>query len=144
MLNPSDQPELTSSDQASSEQPTPESLDLGLGSIINGIEEDVLNHPWLRSHIYLILTILLCLGAAVYWRYFCEGKLAEVSRLEKKITDMRYRSLITKAALIEYERVGNIMQQIEEHQLQLLPATAPPYLLVDSGQYLSDVAPRTK
>ena len=54
---------------------------------------------------------------------------------EKQITDIRYRSLITTAALIEYERIGNILQELDDHQLPLIPATEPPYLLVDSGQH---------
>lgn len=103
--------------------------------LIDGAEEDLFRQPWLRDHIRFIATCLVCLVVAIVWPYYCKQQITEVSRLEQQIRDIRYRSLITTAALIEHERVGNILQRIEDYQLQLLPATTPPYLLVDSGQY---------
>lgn len=98
-------------------------------------EEDLLRQPWLRNHGWFILTCLACLTLAIVWPYYCKQQITEVGRLEQQVTDIRYRSLITTAALIEHERVGNILQRIEGYQLQLVPAVAPPYLLVDSGQH---------
>lgn len=109
--------------------------------LIDGAEEDLFRQPWLRDHLGFIATCLGCLMVAIVWPYYCKQQITEVSRLEQQITDIRYRSLMTTAALIEHERVGNILQRIESYQLQLLPATTPPYLLVDSGQYPTPVPP---
>ena len=71
----------------------------------------------------------------IAWPYIYQGSLREITTLEKKLEDIRYKALFTSAALIEYERINNITTKVEQYQLQLVPATQPPYLLVDSGQY---------
>ena len=71
----------------------------------------------------------------IAWPYVYQGSLREITSLEKKLEDIRYKALFTSAALIEYERINNITTKVDQYQLQLVPATQPPYLLVDSGQY---------
>ena len=38
---------------------------------------------------------------------------------------------------VENERIGNILDRVGEYRLPLVPATQPPYLLLDTGQYAS-------
>lgn len=122
-----------------SQDPQEEPADQGgvLGLSLDSLEDNFLDQPWFRNYLGLIVTSLVCLAVVIIWPYYCKQQLKEVSTLEKQITDIRYRSLITTAALIEYERVGNILQELDEHQLPLIPPAEPPYLLIDSGQYTS-------
>lgn len=135
MTHPTEELDYQQPAQESTAASTDEPFMHRFSDFIDSTEEDLLRQPWLRNHGWFIATCLACLAVVIIWPYFCKLQLREVSKLEKQITDIRYRSLITTAALIEYERIGNILQQLEEHQLPLIPASEPPYLLVDSGQY---------
>ena len=89
---------------------------------------------WIEN-IRFIAYCLFLVGVMIAWPYIYQGSLREITSLEKKLEDIRYKALFTSAALIEYERINNIMTKVDQYQLQLVPATQPPYLLVDSGQY---------
>lgn len=135
MTYPTDDIDYHQPDLAHAEEQGEEGSQGTLADFFDSTEEDLLRQPWLRNHGWFILTCLVCFAVTIIWPYYCKQQLKEVSTLEKQITDIRYRSLITTAALIEYERIGNILQELDDHQLPLIPATEPPYLLVDSGQH---------
>ena len=103
--------------------------------LIEWIENDLWGLPGLRNNVRFIAYCLLLVGVMIAWPYFYQGSLREITSLEEKLKDIRYKSLYTSAALIEYERINNIVDKVSQYQLQLVPATQPPYLLVDSGQY---------
>lgn len=103
--------------------------------IVEWIENDLWSVPWLWNNIRFIVYCFVLAAVMIAWPYFYQGSLREITSLEKKLEDIRYKALFTSAALIEYERINNITSKVEQYQLQLVPATQPPYLLVDSGQY---------
>ena len=102
---------------------------------VESVENDLWNLPSLRNNRHFIAYCILLVGVMIGWPYIYQGSLREITSLEKKLEDIRYKALFTSAALIEYERINNITTKVEQYQLQLVPATQPPYLLVDSGQY---------
>lgn len=102
---------------------------------LESIEDDFWSLPWLWNNIRFIIYCLFLGFVMIAWPYIYQGSLREITTLEKKLEDIRYKALFTSAALIEYERINNITTKVEQYQLQLVPATQPPYLLVDSGQY---------
>lgn len=103
--------------------------------LIEWIENDLWGLPGLRNNVRFIAYCLFLVGVMIAWPYFYQASLREITSLEKKLEDIRYKALFTSAALIEYERINNITTKVDQYQLQLVPATQPPYLLVDSGQY---------
>ncbi len=105
------------------------------GGFLESIENNFWSLPWLWNNSRFILYCLSLAGVMVAWPYIYQGSLRKITTLEKKLEDIRYKALFTSAALIEYERINNISSKVEQYQLQLVPATQPPYLLVDSGQY---------
>lgn len=102
---------------------------------VESVENDLWNLPSLRNNRRFIVYCILLVGVMIGWPYYYKVSLREITSLEKKLEDIRYKALFTSAALIEYERINNITTKVEQYQLQLVPATQPPYLLVDSGQY---------
>ena len=103
--------------------------------IVEWIENDLWSWPWLRKNIVFLCYCVVLGGVMIGWPYLYQVSLRKITSLEKKLEDIRYKALFTSAALIEYERINNITTKVEQYQLQLVPATQPPYLLVDSGQY---------
>lgn len=99
------------------------------------VENDLWGLPGLRNNWRFILYCVFLVVVMIGWPYLYKVSLSEITPLEKKLEDIRYKALFTSAALIEYERINNITTKVEQYQLQLVPATQPPYLLVDSGQY---------
>ncbi|ERJ71929.1 hypothetical protein HMPREF1556_01036 [Porphyromonas sp. oral taxon 278 str. W7784] len=119
---------------ASSQEPLGEEEEADR-NLLEWIENDLWGLPVLRNNRRFILFCLFLGAIAIAWPYFYQGSLREITSLEEKLKDIRYKSLYTSAALIEYERINNIVDKVSQYQLQLVPATQPPYLLVDSGQY---------
>ena len=74
---------------------------------------------------------------SIAWPYVYMINLREVTMMEQKLQDIRYKSLFISAERIEYERIGNILDRVGEYRLPLVPASQPPYLLLDTGQYAS-------
>ena len=128
-------------DRYEAEAPQPPHFDSHEGEeehprgIVEWIENDLWSVPWLWNNIRFIVYCFVLAAVMIAWPYFYQGSLREITSLEKKLEDIRYKALFTSAALIEYERINNITSKVEQYQLQLVPATQPPYLLVDSGQY---------
>ena len=82
---------------------------------VESVENDLWNLPSLRNNRRFIVYCILLVGVMIGWPYYYKVSLREITSLEKKLEDIRYK--------------------VEQYQLQLVPATQPPYLLVDSGQY---------
>lgn len=114
--------------------PTTKELLSELGGL-DLLERDLWSIDLLRRNWRFITYCLLLLIFAVVWPYVYNQSLSEITAMEDRLKDIRYRSLYTSAALIEYERINNIDRKVQQYQLQLVPATHPPYLLIDSGQY---------
>ena len=70
----------------------------------------------------------------VYGYFSYMMNVREITALEQKLKDIRYKALFISAERIEYERINNITERVKEHGLQLVPASQPPYLLLDTGQ----------
>ena len=95
--------------------------------LFEGWEEDFLNAPWLKRNWLFILFVIACGLVSIAWPYVYMIKLQ----------DIRYKSLFISAERIEYERIGNILDRVGEYRLPLVPASQPPDLLLDTGQYAS-------
>ena len=105
--------------------------------LFEGWEEDFLNAPWLKRNWLFILFVITCGLVSIAWPYVYMINLREVTMMEQKLQDIRYKSLFISAERIEYERIGNILDRVGEYRLPLVPASQPPYLLLDTGQYAS-------
>ena len=99
-----------------------------------GWEENIWASPWLRRNGLFIGFITLCGLICIGWPYIYMMNVREITALEQKLKDIRYKALFISAERIEYERINNITERVKEHGLQLVPASQPPYLLLDTGQ----------
>ena len=99
-----------------------------------GWEENIWASPWLRRNGLFIGFITLCGLICIGWPYVYMMNVREITALEQKLKDIRYKALFISAERIEYERINNITERVKEHVLQLVPASQPPYLLLDTGQ----------
>ena len=73
-------------------------------NLLEWVENDLWGLPVLRNNRGFILFCLFLGAIAIAWPYFYQGSLREITSLEEKLKDIRYKSLYTSAALIEYEQ----------------------------------------
>ena len=78
---------------------------------------------------------LICGIACVLWTYHFSSQTQQLDRLERQLKDIRFRSLFISSELIKSTHIDNITQRVTDYQLPLVPATKPPYQLIDSGQF---------
>ena len=78
--------------------------------------------------------ILLILGLSS-WNTFYEEEIHNLNTTEKKLDDLRNRSLITTAELVSLERINNIEQNIQSYGLNLEHSSHPPYKLIDKNTH---------
>ena len=83
-----------------------------------------------RNHVWLILLIVLLTTVYVGVRYQCQQDVIEISRLEKDLTDAKYRALSSSSTLTELCRQSNVLRVLHENQDTLLQLPdQPPYIV---------------
>lgn len=98
-------------------------------------QDDSLQLSWLNAGGKRLLSrfglfILFFFGInilSILWGYHFSALDKEVSTLESKREDIKYKSLFTTAELIGQERVSSVEKTIKELGLSLEASTYPPY-----------------
>lgn len=99
------------------------------------LEGNLLAHPRARYWLKVAGFYLICGIACVLWTYHFSSQTQQLDRLERQLKDIRFRSLFISSELIKSTHIDNITQRVTDYQLPLVPATKPPYQLIDSGQF---------
>ena len=96
--------------------------------------ETFLQHYTHERLFFCAFCILLILGLSS-WNTFYEEEIHNLNTTEKKLDDLRNRSLITTAELVSLERINNIEQNIQSYGLNLEHSSHPPYKLIDKNTH---------
>ena len=96
--------------------------------------ETFLQHYTHERLFFCAFCILLILGLRS-WNTFYEEEIHNLNTTEKKLDDLRNRSLITTAELVSLERINNIEQNIQSYGLNLEHSSHPPYKLIDKNTH---------
>ena len=83
-----------------------------------------------RHHIWLIMLIVLITIVYVGVRYQCQQDVIEISRLEKELTDAKYKAMASSSNLTELCRQSNVLRVLRENQDTLLRLpNQPPFII---------------
>ncbi len=81
-----------------------------------------------RNHIWLIVLIVLITTVYVGFRYQCQQDMIEIDRLEKNLTDAKYKAMSSSSNLTELCRQSHVLQVLRANQDSLLRISdQPPY-----------------
>jgi len=80
--------------------------------------------------------IIFCSLLLVFYignRYKSEGQLAEIAKLEKEITNLRYESITTSAELMSLSRQSEVLRLVKSRGLDLNESVkAPQRIYIDN------------
>lgn len=82
----------------------------------------------IQQQIWLVLLITLFLIIYINNRYMCQKQTVEIDKLEKKLTQTRYKATVCTSILTEKSRESNIINMLEEKgDSTLTIPNEPPY-----------------
>ena len=83
-----------------------------------------------RNHIWLIVLVVVLTCIYVGVRYQCQEDVIEISRLEKELTDAKYKAMASSSTLTEMCRQRNVLRVLHENDDTLLQMpNQPPYII---------------
>ena len=113
--------------QSVSEDDPKPSPSLTLTKIIGG---DILAATLVRSHIWLLVLIVVFTVVYVAFRYQCQQDLIAIDRLEAELKDTKYKALSISSELTERCRESHILDMLKASDDSLLhPSDLPPYII---------------
>ncbi|MBQ8127102.1 MAG: hypothetical protein IJ176_01740 [Prevotella sp.] len=135
---PAAQPDATPQEEKEEGQPTAleqmrqqarESDDAPIGSLTL---KQIVGGDYLlllvRNHIWLIVLIVMITTVYVGFRYQCQQDMIEIDRLEKELTDAKYKAMSSSSNLTELCRQSHVLQVLRANQDSLLRISdQPPY-----------------
>ena len=81
-----------------------------------------------RNHIWLIVLIVMITTVYVGFRYQCQQDMIEIDRLEKELTDSKYKAMSSSSNLTELCRQSHVLQVLRANRDSLLRISdQPPY-----------------
>lgn len=123
--------EISSLSQFIKEQATegdePLTKNLSLNKILGG---DILNTRIIRNQIWVVLlaTFFICIYIAN--RYSVQKDLIEIDKLQKELTDAKYRALSGNSEITERSRESKILEILKNKKDSVLKiASQPPYII---------------
>ena len=100
---------------------------LTLRKVLGG---DILSARLVRSQVWLFMLIALFITIYVAMRYQCQQDVLDISRLEKELTDAKYKALASKSSLTEKSRESHIARALKANNDSLLkPSEQPPFIV---------------
>jgi len=135
---PAAQPDATPQEEKEEGQPTAleqmrqqarESDDAPIGSLTL---KQIVGGDYLlllvRNHIWLIVLIVMITTVYVGFRYQCQQDMIEIDRLEKELTDSKYKAMSSSSNLTELCRQSHVLQVLRANRDSLLRISdQPPY-----------------
>lgn len=116
--------ELTSS--VSEDEQTP----VGAQTLRKILGGDILSAVQVRRQIWVILLGVLFVVVYVAFRYQCQQDLIEISRLEDKLKDAKYKALSSSSTLTERCRESQVLEVLRQNADSLLHISEqPPYII---------------
>ena len=83
-----------------------------------------------RNHIWLIMLVVVLTCVYVGVRYQCQEDVIEISRLEKELTDAKYKAMASSSTLTEMCRQSNVLRVLRQNEDTLLQMpNQPPYII---------------
>jgi hypothetical protein len=83
-----------------------------------------------RNHIWLIMLVVVLTCIYVGVRYQCQEDVIEISRLEKELTDAKYKAMASSSTLTEMCRQSNVLRVLRENEDTLLQMpNQPPFII---------------
>jgi hypothetical protein len=83
-----------------------------------------------RNYVWLIVLIVFLTIVYVGVRYQCQQDVIEISRLEKELTDAKYKAMASSSNLTELCRQSNVLRVLRQNQDTLLRLPAqPPFII---------------
>ncbi len=100
---------------------------LTLRKVLGG---DILSARLMRSQVWLFMLIAAFITVYVAMRYQCQQDVLDISRLEKELTDAKYKALASKSALTEKSRESHVARALKAYNDSLLkPSEQPPFIV---------------
>ena len=135
---PAAQPDATPQEEKEEGQPTAleqmrqqarESDDAPIGSLTL---KQIVGGDYLlllvRNHIWLIVLIVMITTVYVGFRYQCQQDMIEIDRLEKELTDSKYKAMSSSSNLTALCRQSHVLQVLRANRDSLLRISdQPPY-----------------
>ena len=108
------------------DDPRPTST-LTLRKILGG---DILTAEMVRSQIWLIVLVVTFVVVYIAFRYQCQQDMIAIDKLEKELTDMKYKALNASSTLTERSRESRVLDILKQNKDSLLHiADQPPYII---------------
>ena len=83
-----------------------------------------------RHYVWLIVLVVVLTCIYVGVRYQCQQDVIEISRLEKELTDAKYKAMASSSNLTELCRQSNVLRVLRENQDTLLRLpNQPPFII---------------
>lgn len=83
-----------------------------------------------RHYVWLIVLVVVLTCIYVGVRYQCQQDIIEISRLEKELTDAKYKAMASSSNLTELCRQSNVLRVLRENQDTLLRLpNQPPFII---------------
>lgn len=100
---------------------------LTLRKILGG---DILSAEMVRHQIWLFMLVVLFTIVYVAIRYQCQQDMIRIDRMEKELTDAKYKALSSSSILTEKCRESHVLEVLRENSDSLLQASErPPYII---------------
>jgi hypothetical protein len=100
---------------------------LTLRKILGG---DILSAEMVRHQIWLFILVVLFTIVYVAIRYQCQQDMIKIDRMEKELTDAKYKALSSSSILTEKCRESHVLEVLRANSDSLLQASErPPYII---------------
>ncbi len=87
-----------------------------------------------RNYVWMIVLIVVLTIVYVGVRYQCQQDVIEISRLEKELTDAKYKAMASSSNLTELCRQSNVLRVLRQNQDTLLRLPAQPPFIIPVGE----------
>ena len=104
-----------------------EFTDMTGSSILDVFAGNILTRKNLTKQWKLILLLVFLAFVYIGNRYSCEQKIAEIDRLQKKLTDVKFEALTRSSELMEMGKQSQVHKLINSKNVNLTESTTPPY-----------------
>ena len=104
-----------------------EFTDMTGNSILGVMAGNVLTKKNLTKQWGLVLLLIFLAFVYIGNRYSCEQKIAEIDRLQKRLTDVKFEALTRSSELMELGKQSEVHKLMNTKNVNLTESTTPPY-----------------
>ncbi len=104
-----------------------EFVDMTGTSILDVFAGNILTRKTLTKKWGLLLLLIFLAFFYIGNRYSCEQKIAEIDKLQKRLTDVKIEALTCSSKLMEMGKQSQVHKLINSKNISLMESTTPPY-----------------